>query len=485
MPSLDLRKSRPNSFSRYQCESNETSDSLSLHNTSNTVGQSIQSEAFQAQGLEVRLLHLLLELLCDLVDIDVEVLGKELSDVGVLDVAADLLDGGASGAVDVDVDGGVAVGAPADVSAERDHSGEEDEGGLGALGKKIELLLGSVLDAQTRDDELVVDPSSELLLRRGCGQRGEVLDQLGGKVLGGCVGVGEDLGVPVVDGEMARLLQGRGEATGLVIAGGHKDGFGVGRLDEVEDCLECLVVFENLVDLGSRIVDVAGVVDAATLDHEEETLIALGGGLFQGAQSRLCHLAETGVNIIHVTSVQLEGNIGGCKEAEQGQGGLVSALEGVKGSTVTGVGPAVLFLGQLDDVNVIGSAAALGGVGEEEASATAKDEVDAAAEDTLTNLLQGDLVLHDSEQHVAAEAGGGGIDDVCGNGQARHVTGTLSCLEHGATGVVVRQHGDGAVVGLLAAREGGCAGSGVGDEGGGGPGSARAPEVLVQGESIG
>lgn len=131
-------------------------------------------------------LHLLLELAGDGVHVDVEVFVKELADIRVLDIATDLLGAVAAGAVDVDVDGGVAVGAPADVGAERNHVGKGMEGIIGVLDYAEKFRLGGVGDTETGDDEFLVDPRLKLVLSGGfgVGDGGEVKVQLVRKPLG-------------------------------------------------------------------------------------------------------------------------------------------------------------------------------------------------------------------------------------------------------------------------------------------------------------
>lgn len=250
-----------------------------------------------------------------------------------------------------------------------------------------------------------------------------------------------------------------------MIAGGHQEGLCLAVLDKVGDELESLVVLEDFPNLCGGVVDVAGVVDPAALDHEEEALVAVLRGLFEGAQGRGGHLAQAGVDVAHVAAVNLKGDIVVGKEAELGERDLFAALEGVKARAVAGVGPAKLVLGLLDDVRVVESAAAVGAVGEEVAAATAEHDVDDAAEGTVADLLKGNVVVHGAGEDVAGEAGGCGVRDVGGDDEAGHEARTLGGLEDGAAGFVVGEDGDCAVVALFPAGEGGGAGGAVGDEG--------------------
>ncbi len=94
----------------------------------------------------------------------------------------------------------MSMGAPANTGADADH---EREGGGGAErvgGERVELSLEGVSDAEAGRDQLLVDPRDEGLLRFGW-ERSDARAEEEGEVLGRGVGFGEDLGVPVVDGE--------------------------------------------------------------------------------------------------------------------------------------------------------------------------------------------------------------------------------------------------------------------------------------------
>lgn len=96
------------------------------------------------------------------VPLDIEIASQKLADIGVLDVSTNLFRAGTSRRVNVDVDGGVSVSAPADVGAERNHGGEDLEGSLGVVSQGLEFVVGGVGDAQAGDDELLVDPLLEV-----------------------------------------------------------------------------------------------------------------------------------------------------------------------------------------------------------------------------------------------------------------------------------------------------------------------------------
>lgn len=283
---------------------------------------------------------------------------------------------------------------------------------------------------------------------------------------------------------MAGLLDGRGETASFVVAGGNKDGLGLAVGDKVNDSLEGLVVFKHLADLSSRIVVVASVVDAASLNHEEEALVGVLGCLFEGSQGGGSHLAQTGVHIVLLLSVDLKGHVSLSKEAEEGKVDLVAAVEGIEALAIVGVGPAVLLLSQACDIDVICTASALGGVGKEMAAAATEHKIDRAAQNTLANLLKRDGVLHFSYPDVANEAGWCGICDVGRDDESGCISRSLCRLHDRSAWLGVGEDRDGAVVALEAAGEGGRAGSAVSHHGVGGARAAGTPEVLVQGKSV-
>lgn len=283
---------------------------------------------------------------------------------------------------------------------------------------------------------------------------------------------------------MAGLLDRGVKATGLVVAGGNEDGLRVGVVNKVEHSLEGLVVLEDFVDLSGGVVVVAGVIDPAALNHDEEALVTLFSRLLKGAQSRLSHLAKRREDVVMVSAINLKGNIGGREKAEHGELDFLATLEGIKASTVIGVSPVVLLLSNLGNVDIIGAAASLGGIGKEMASTTAKHQVDSASQDSFSNLLESNGVLEGTVQRMASKAGGGGVGDISGDDETGDVACPLGSLEDGATRLMAVQDSNGAVVALLGARKGGCASSTIGDQLAGGAGAAGAPEVLVENECV-
>lgn len=107
-----------------------------------------------------------------------------------------------------------------------------------------------------------------------------------------------------------------------------------------------------------------------------------------------------------------------------------------------------------------------GGVGDKMAAPTTEHEIHNATERVVAHHLLSNTVLLLAHVDVRREARRCSIGNACSNNQARHVPCLLCCLEHCPAGLVVRCDRDGAVVALLRAREGGCAGGGVGDEAG-------------------
>lgn len=277
---------------------------------------------------------------------------------------------------------------------------------------------------------------------------------------------------------------GRGETARLVVARGDQDAVRLRLLQKVQHDLERLVVLQHLHDLRGGVVDVAGVVDPAALNHEEEALVAVAGGLLERRQRRRGHLAQAGVHVRHVAAVDLEGHVAGGEQAQQRQRDVLPQRQVVEPLAIVRVRPPVLPLGDAHHVHIVGAAAALGRVPQEMAAAAAEDQVDGPPEHALADLLQGDLVHLQAVVDVGGEAGRGGVGDVGGDDEAGEVAGALGGLEHGAAGAVAGQHADGAVVALAGAREGGRAGGRVGHEAVGRPRARRAPEVLVQRQHV-
>jgi len=91
-----------------------------------------------------------------------------------------------------------------------------------------------------------------------------------------------------------------------------------------------------------------------TFDHEEETLVAALSGLLERAQRRLGHLAQAGVDVVHIATVELKGDVVIGEEAHHGQGNLLLALpELVKGGAVVDIVPAELLLCNLDHIDIV------------------------------------------------------------------------------------------------------------------------------------
>lgn len=77
--------------------------------------------------------RLLSQLLGDIFDVHVQVMAQVATHIRVLNVATDLIRARAARRVNVDVHRGVTVSAPADVSAERNHGGQDLERGFGVV----------------------------------------------------------------------------------------------------------------------------------------------------------------------------------------------------------------------------------------------------------------------------------------------------------------------------------------------------------------
>ncbi|TLD31013.1 hypothetical protein PspLS_02018 [Pyricularia sp. CBS 133598] len=404
---------------------------------------------------------------------EVEIIGQELANIGVLHVASDLVGSRAARAVDVDIDGRVPVGRPADVSPEADHLGKDNQCILRLRNQGTQLQVIGVGDTKTFVDQRLVDPATQLgaAIGRGCsiGVGGDVSGKPLRQPFTRGTGPLKSLWVPVVDGIVTRLLQGNREPTCLVVASGYQDAIVVAALQEVNDGLEGVVVLDHLADLSSRVVDVSSMINPAALDHEEEALLRVSRGLLQGAQRRLGHFAQAGVDIRLVPAINLKGNIGRGKEAKSREVDVVALPERVEPTAAVDVVPAMLFAGDLGDVDIVSTAAALGGVGQKRA---------------LADLLSGDLIVLRTVVDVRCKAGRRRIGDVGGHNQSSGVPCALGSLKNCATGAVVGQCRDGAVVALEAT--GKCSGTGcrVGYEAVAGASAAGSPKVTVEGQDI-
>ena len=117
----------------------------------------------RTQRLEI--LPLLPQLLRHRLHINLEIIPQKLAHFRILMITHQRLGLLRIRAVDVDVRGGVAVGAPARLRAARDHVCVGVQGSQGRVGDGFDLLLGVVVDAQAGGD--AVDDEDLLLLVRG------------------------------------------------------------------------------------------------------------------------------------------------------------------------------------------------------------------------------------------------------------------------------------------------------------------------------
>ena len=270
-----------------------------------------------------------------------------------------------------------------------------------------------------------------------------------------------------------------------MVTRGNKDALSFALLQEINNRLEGSIVLKNLVDVGGGVVVVSGMVDTATLDHEEETLVAVLSGLLEGTDGGRCHLVEARIDTVHVSAVDLEGNIAAGKETHKGEGNVLTAIETVKAEPVINVVPAVLLLCASDEIIVIKAAATIGRVGQEVAASTSEHEVNDSAKGTVTDLLGGNIIVHSTNDDMASEARRGSIGDVGGDNKTGSIAGAFGSLEHGAAGLVVRREDrDGAIVALLAAGEGSSSSSAVSNERVRRPSAAAAPEMLVENQGV-
>lgn len=153
-----------------------------------------------------------------------------------------------------------------------------------------------------------------------------------------------------------------------------------------------------------RVIDVCCMVYPAALDHQEKALVAVLGGLREGFQCSLCHLAQAWIDVGHVLAVNFKGHIGAGKKTQNRQGRILAALETVKACAVIIIGPPVLLLGNPRNIYVVQPTAAVRRVWEEVAPSSAKYQVNDPPECALANLLESDFVLLLPDVDVAGEA---------------------------------------------------------------------------------
>lgn len=127
-----------------------------------------------------------------------------------------------------------------------------------------------------------------------------------------------------------------------MVGGGDHDCLGLLILDEVEHAAEGLVVGKHLVDLGSGIVVVAGVVNTRPFNHEEETLVAVACSFAQRLHSSLGHFVQRRVLVVLVATVNLVRDVGVGEETKHREVDLGTALETIKASAVRNIVKAVL-----------------------------------------------------------------------------------------------------------------------------------------------
>lgn len=268
-----------------------------------------------------------------------------------------------------------------------------------------------------------------------------------------------------------------------MVAGADHKTFSVVLVKEVDDGLHGSVVSKDLVDLSSRVVVVASMIDSAAFNHEEEALVAVFGGIAQGAQGSLCHFLERWVLVVDVSAVNLEGDVGGSKKTEQRELDSRAEIEGVKVLARLDVVPTVLVC-LVNQVSTIGSAASSGCVGQEMAPSSTENQVDVSSQRAITNELFGDLVFHGTGSDVRGKACRGSVGDARRDDKAGGVAGSLCGLHDAAARRVVGGDADGAVVRLVAAAKGRGSSSTVGDETAAAAGAAVSNKVLVQDQSV-
>lgn len=227
----------------------------------------------------------------------------------------------------------------------------------------------------------------------------------------------------------------------------------------------------------------AGVIDSASLNHEEEAFVAVLGGVLESTKSSLCHFFQRRIVILDMSAVNLEGNVARSKETQQRKLHGRGNVEVVELATRTDVVPAVLVR-LVDEVFAICSATARHVCGQEVASSSAQDQIDVSAQRSVSNELIGDLILHSTRSDVRSETGRRGIGDAGSDDKTGGISSPLGRLHDTAAWRVVRRNRDGTIVTLLSTAEGGGPGSAVGDKTVAATRAAVADDVFVQNKRV-
>ncbi len=244
-----------------------------------------------------------------------------------------------------------------------------------------------------------------------------------------------------------------------MVCGNHHQGFSI-FLGPLEDGADHFIKVKEFLAHVTHLVAVAPVVNLGAFHHEEEAFLVvqhLNG--FHGAFHEDGAAVQAGFEVVFVVQAQEFVTGGACNVFQLVHIGVSLGLH--------------LF-------NEVAAVAAL----VPEVGAAAGDEVHIGID-----VLGGQAFLILAGRAVDAEIGRRGVVDAAGDGNARlHAFHALAPLEVGLHGLTLCIEADVAVLGLLAVRQGGTAGAGVGDElvGGIGAGIAGHRHVVnVEGAAIG
>src|SRR5690242_8649543 len=238
------------------------------------------------------------------------------------------------------------------------------------------------------------------------------------------------------------------------------------------------------MDLSGGIIMMASVINPGALDHQKEALVAVASSLAQSLHSSLSHLMQRRVLVVLGTAVDLVRDVCISEETQHRKVKLGTTLQTIEACAVRDVVEAVLAC-QVHDIAVVGSAGMLdSGVWDKVTASTTKHQIDHTAKRVIAHHLLGDAIFFLAHVDVRGKAGRCGIGDARGNDQACHISGLLCCLEHRPAGLVVGRDRDSTIITLLRAREGGSAGSRIGDQTGRGSSTRLADHVLVDDELL-
>jgi hypothetical protein len=266
-----------------------------------------------------------------------------------------------------------------------------------------------------------------------------------------------------------------------VITGSDHETFRVVLFEEVDDSLHGSVIGKHLMDLSSRIVVVTSMVNSASLDHDEETLVTVLCSIAESTKSSLGHFFEGWVLVVNVSAIDFEGNVGGCEQSKQRK--LDRRAEIVKFLTGANIVP-IVFIRLLNQIPAVGSAAASSGVGQKVASSSTKNQIDVSAQRTVANELLSNLIFHSAGSDMRDEACWSSVGDAGGDNESSGIASPLCSLHDTATGSVVGGDADSAVVGLVATAEGSGTSSTVRDKTIAASRATVSDQVLVQDQGM-